>query len=116
MYEAYFCCTMRFAEGLKCLNSFQCVRNSDGILIPYFNDFDCECEDFNISFRKIGNNEKGKIEINVKTDTPIKLLYDYNDVKNISTGSSMMLAVSVAGYYGIQIPEIKYSSELSFID
>lgn len=73
MYEAYFCCTMRFAEGLKCLVNFQCVKDSEGVLIPYYNDFVCECEDFNISLRKTGNNEKGNIEINVKADTPIKL-------------------------------------------
>lgn len=54
------------------------------------------------------------LDDNYGTDTPIKLLYDYNDVKNISTGSSMMLAVSVAGYYGIQIPEIKYTSDSNY--
>ena len=54
------------------------------------------------------------LDDNYGTDTPIKLLYDYNDVKNISTGSSMMLAVSVAGYYGIQIPEIKYTNDSNY--
>ena len=49
------------------------------------------------------------LDDNYGTDTPIKLLYDYNDVKNISTGSSMLLVINVMGYYGIQLQDVKYA-------
>ncbi|MGN1221886.1 MAG: hypothetical protein ACI4TT_01465 [Christensenellales bacterium] len=54
------------------------------------------------------------LDDNYGTDTPIKLLYDFNGVTNISTGSSMMLNVNVMGYYGIQVPEIKYANDSNY--
>lgn len=54
------------------------------------------------------------LDDNYGTDTPIKLLYDYNNVKNISAGSSMMLVINASGYYGIQVPEIKYASDSNY--
>lgn len=54
------------------------------------------------------------LDDNYGTDTPMKLLYDYNGVNNISTGSSMMLVVNSVGYYGIQVPEIKYANDSNY--
>ncbi|MBR1984503.1 MAG: hypothetical protein IKA31_02070 [Clostridia bacterium] len=54
------------------------------------------------------------LDDNYGTDTPIKLLYDYNDVKNISTGSSMLLVINVMGYYGIQLQDVKYASDSNY--
>lgn len=73
LYEAYFCCTMRFAEGLKCLCDFQCIQEHDGVLIPFYNDFWCDLDGVEISMRKIENGTQGKIYINVPSDKPIKL-------------------------------------------
>lgn len=48
------------------------------------------------------------------TDTPIKILYDYNDVKNISGSSSMMLVINVSGYYGIECLDPTYTSDSNY--
>lgn len=48
------------------------------------------------------------------TDTPIKILYDYNGIKNISGSSSMMLNITVSGYYGIECSKPTYTSDSNY--
>lgn len=48
------------------------------------------------------------------TDSAIKFLYDYNDVKNIEMGSSTLLAIQVMGYYGVKMEYIKYAQNSNY--
>lgn len=53
LYEAYFCCTMRFPEGLNYTKDNLVVRKDDKLLIQFFEDF--IYEDDKIKFSVKGN-------------------------------------------------------------
>mgnify|MGYP005867698471 CR=1 FL=1 len=66
LYEAFFCCTMRLAEGLAAVNDFLVIREKNGLFFPLldslaFSDELCS----------------GEIRVSGETDTDIDIDFDF---------------------------------------
>ena len=74
LYEAFFCCTMRFAEGLRFAKKYASYKNKDGILISILMDQEIELDNGTDITIKGDIYQKGKVHIsfqNVKEKTPV---------------------------------------------
>lgn len=77
LYEAYFCCTMRFPEGLKYAKQNLLIRKDGKLLVNFFEDFVYEDEDIEFSF--VGNPYLDeKVIINVKKLAKPMKIYIYS--------------------------------------
>jgi len=70
LYEAYFCCTMRFAEGLKELAKSICFENDEEIIIGILNPFS----------KKIFTNQ---IELSLSIENESTIIIDVENKQNI---------------------------------
>lgn len=77
MYEAFFCCTMRIAEGLNALVNFQLIRNGNNLIIPFHSSFEAKIDDAIIKVVTKGTCGHKQIEINITDISKIKSLKIY---------------------------------------
>lgn len=76
LYEAFFCCTMRFAEGLRFAKKYSSYKKEMGVLISILMDQQIELDNGTNVFIKGDIYQKGRVHIsfsNVKERTPISI-------------------------------------------
>lgn len=80
--EAFWCCTMRGAEGLSYIGQNAIIRNGNKININILEDLDAEYDDLRISMRS-EYPDKGKFSIHLSGNTKTALqIVIYNPVKD----------------------------------
>lgn len=76
LYEAFFCCTMRFAEGLRFAKKYTSFKKKDGVLVSVLMDQEVELDNGTLLSIKGDIYQKGKAELsfsNVKEETHVAI-------------------------------------------
>lgn len=108
MYEAFFCCTMRFSEGLKEIVDFTVVKEDNVLLIPFVSSIVYKDKDFEVIVdNKVYKNNKLSIKVKkAPRGSIIKLYLPFGEFVNkrysLNEENLLVLDVEENGSYDIE--------------